>query len=289
VVLLLALVVLAQRLFVRPTHRTQKDQGGPVIVRKMLLPALWCLLAGFTAAPTAAAASDDPACRAQTPASVAACTRLARQDDPDGLYGLGMLYYEGIGVAVDYERSLHLVLKAAYLGNVYAQLQAGQAYANGQGTRQNFEEAYAWLLVARENGNSVAQQGLDVLDSRGAIPNSRRNQVVRRANEIYSEINDKRGFRYDEEQSEMPTSGLSEYCDLVMPTVESIIQLKRHDRPRSTAEQLMVGMTDPRAIAMMEGVIEWVWSSRVPDNDKRTVFKRMCLQKSPEVAFIFPG
>jgi hypothetical protein len=121
----------------------------------------------------AAGATDSENCTAQTAASLVACQRLADEGDPDGLFGLGMLYLEGNGVAQDYDKSFQLMLRAAQYGNEYAQFQVGQAYVNGQGTRRNYEEAYAWFLVARQNGNDLAQQGINFLTTNNAVKASR--------------------------------------------------------------------------------------------------------------------
>jgi hypothetical protein len=57
--------------------------------------------------------------------------------------------------------------------------------------------------------------------------------------------------------------------------------------PRSDAHQLMIGMTDKRAIEMMEGLINWVWSSNVPVGNMHEDFKSKCLIRSDEVGFMF--
>jgi len=49
----------------------------------------------------------------------------------------------------------------------------------------------------------------------------------------------------------------------------------------------MVGMTDPRAIKMMNGVIEWVWSVGISPEKMHKTFKAKCLSQSPDVGFMF--
>ena len=248
----------------------------------VLLISLW-----FVAISTAAGANDLAACKAQTFASFAPCQRLAAKENADGLFGLGMLYLEGKGVAQDYAKSFQLMLKAAQLGNEYAQFQVGQAYVNGQGTTRNYEEAYAWFLVAKENKNELAQQGIDFLTKNNAVKPSRLNVITQQANDLYASTKNKKGFKFDPKEGQMAVSGLTEFCDLAMPTVDSIIQLKKYGKPRSNAQQLMVGMTDPKAINMMNGVIEWVWSVGIPPDQMHDSFKGKCLKQSPEVGFMF--
>ena len=141
------------------------------------------LIAAFA---SAAQAGDFESCVAQTPNSFAACERLSSQGDADGLFGLGLLYLDvdGIGTPVDYDKSFKLMLKAAQLGHANAQLQVGQAYANGQGVRRNYNEGYAWLLASLKNGNPVAQQGIDFMRSNGMVKASQVSSIEKRAQQI---------------------------------------------------------------------------------------------------------
>lgn len=55
---------------------------------------------------------------------------------------LGLMYYEGKGVAQDYKEALKLYLSAADQGKAMAQLSLGFMYAAGQGVREDFVQAY---------------------------------------------------------------------------------------------------------------------------------------------------
>jgi len=232
-------------------------------------------------------AGDLVACRAQNSKSYIPCKKLADSGNPDGMFGLGLLLLEGIGVERNYNTSFKLMYKAAMLGHAPAQLQVGQAYLNGQGVKQDLETAYAWFLVAKENGNEIAQQGIDFMNRKGLISKSRMNIVTRKANDLYAKTRNKSGFRYDQSESSQPISGLQEYCDMVMPTVDAVILLKKHGKLRSDAQQLMIGMTDQRAIKMVEGVIDWVWSSKTRISNMHNDFRDKCLERSSEISFIF--
>lgn len=235
-----------------------------------------------------AMASDISLCKELNYQSYKPCERLSVAGDPDGQFGLGMLFLEGIGVAQDYAKSFELMYKAAMQGHAAAQLQVGQAYVNGQGVKKDHEEAYSWFLVSRENGNPIAEQGISFMDANRLIDQSRMSAITQRANDIYAKTTNKKGFQYDEKKSVQPVSGLVEYCDMVMPTVDGVINYKKYGKPRSEAQQLMIGMTDQRAIKMMNGVIEWVWNSNVSVDKMSAYFKRRCLAQSAEVDFIFP-
>lgn len=67
------------------------------------------------------------------------------------------------GVPNDLERSLKLNLEAATLGNYDAAFNAGLAYVNGSGTKENVEQAFRWYKLAAAAGNVLAQHNLAAL------------------------------------------------------------------------------------------------------------------------------
>jgi len=70
---------------------------------------------------------------------------------------LGNLYFVGLGVPQDYERSGQLYSEAAFSGQVSAQVNMGHIYANGLGVPMDGYLAYAWFNLARDNGSKIAQ------------------------------------------------------------------------------------------------------------------------------------
>jgi len=255
------------------------------IIMKLFIRAV-CFFAIFFIPPVQA--DDLQKCKTQNHNSFKACERLASRNNPDGQFGLGLLFLEGNGVKKDYQKSFELMHKASMQGHAAAQFQVGQAYVNGQGVKRNFEEAYAWFLVSKENGNSIASRGIDFMESKNLIKKPRMNAITQRANDIYASTANKKGFQYDDTESSQNVSGLAEYCDMVMPTVDSVITYKKYGKPQSEARQLMIGMTDKQAIKMMNGVINWVWNTNVPVNEMNRYFKNKCLGQNKEVSFMFP-
>ena len=59
-------------------------------------------------------------------------------------YNLGVMYYEGRGVAQNYQQALSWYQKAANQGVAGAQYNLGLIYATGQGVAQDFQQAKAW-------------------------------------------------------------------------------------------------------------------------------------------------
>jgi uncharacterized protein len=76
----------------------------------------------------------------------------ARQGHPDAQNNLGVMYENGEGVAKDYNEALKWYRKAAERGNKDAPNNVGVLYMTGVGVRRNYVKAYMWFSVA---GNDV--------------------------------------------------------------------------------------------------------------------------------------
>ena len=82
------------------------------------------------------------------------------------------------------------------LGHPFAQFEVGQAYLNGSGGKKDYEESYAWFLISKENGNLLAQKGIDHINKKNLINKHRSNLVIQRANDIYAKTKSKKGFDF---------------------------------------------------------------------------------------------
>ena len=69
---------------------------------------------------------------------------------------LGKMYYEGTGVAQNYNEAFKWYQKAADNGVTGAYTWLGVMYYNGQGVAQNYGEAFQWFQKAVDNGDAVA-------------------------------------------------------------------------------------------------------------------------------------
>ena len=76
---------------------------------------------------------------------------------------LGKMYYEGTGVAQNYNEAFKWYQKAADNGVTGAYIWLGVMYYNGQGVAQNYEKAFLWTKKAAENGAADAYVGLGVM------------------------------------------------------------------------------------------------------------------------------
>jgi WD40 repeat protein len=81
----------------------------------------------------------------------------------EGLYGLGLAYYQGMEGAPDYEMAFALFTQAADKGSIPAMFALGVMYENGQGTPVNMDEAVQWYVRASEGGMAQAQYWLGQL------------------------------------------------------------------------------------------------------------------------------
>lgn len=85
---------------------------------------------------------------------------LAEQGDPDGQFGLGLLYANGWGVDLNDDEALKWYGLAADQGHAEAAYNLGVMCANGWGVPQSDEEAFKWYSLAAERGFTAAQISL---------------------------------------------------------------------------------------------------------------------------------
>jgi len=73
---------------------------------------------------------------------------------------LGMLYYNGGSVPMDYTKAREWFEKAAAQGDAGAQYNLGVLYDFGKGVPQNYEKARQWYETAAAQGHAFAQNNL---------------------------------------------------------------------------------------------------------------------------------
>jgi hypothetical protein len=87
----------------------------------------------------------------------------AEQGDSRAQRELGMMYYLGQGMDVDYATAYDWLNKAALQGDDVAQMTVGVMYAEGQGVPQSRVQAHLWFSLSAQQGNSSAQYRLERL------------------------------------------------------------------------------------------------------------------------------
>ncbi len=76
---------------------------------------------------------------------------------------LGIMYYQGQGVEVDYAIAYSWLSKAADQGDDVAQTMLGVMYGEGQGVPQDRVKAHMWLSLGAQQGNTSAKFRLESL------------------------------------------------------------------------------------------------------------------------------
>lgn len=89
--------------------------------------------------------------------------KSAKKGYPKGQYAYGAMFVRGECREVDYNKALKWYEKAARNGHLQAQKQAGLCHIN---ITHNFEEAYAWLYVSSNRGDSESTEFLALANLR---------------------------------------------------------------------------------------------------------------------------
>ena len=91
----------------------------------------------------------------------------AQQGHFSAQYGLGVLYYDGKGVAQDYKEAVRWYQLAAAQGLAAAQYNLGYMYSNGQGVARDDKEAVRLFQLAAAQGLADAQFNLGIMYTNG--------------------------------------------------------------------------------------------------------------------------
>lgn len=90
----------------------------------------------------------------------------AEQGDPVAQFALGARYAQGDGVKQDYQEAVRWFTKAAEQGHVVAQATLGAYYWAGRGVQQDLTRAYFWSVLARAGGDEASKYRVAALTSR---------------------------------------------------------------------------------------------------------------------------
>jgi hypothetical protein len=92
--------------------------------------------------------------------------KLAEGGDIEALHNLGVMYYNGFGVQLDYRKALQCFLQAAEQGVAGSQNNVGFMYARGEGVPQDLVRAHMWFDIAAANGDQTASGNRAILATR---------------------------------------------------------------------------------------------------------------------------
>lgn len=104
---------------------------------------------------------------AQEAPDVQALIQKATEGDAEVQHNLGAMYCKGNGmVSQDYKKAFGWHVKAAKQGILKAQGMLGAMYSLGQGTPQDYKQAYAWFNLVAMRGDEDAMKGRDIVASK---------------------------------------------------------------------------------------------------------------------------
>ena len=95
---------------------------------------------------------------------------LAKAENADSEYYLGLMYVNGQGLSANAEEGSIWLLRAANRGNVKAQYLLGQMYINGIGISKSIQTGIRWHLTAARQGYPPAQFNMGSLYQQGKVP-----------------------------------------------------------------------------------------------------------------------
>ena len=87
----------------------------------------------------------------------------AEQGHAPAQFNLGLLYYHGRGVDVNYKKAIEWFEKAAEQGHANAQYNLGTMYDLGDGVDQDDSMAMRWYAKAAAQGHEHAQAKIDLI------------------------------------------------------------------------------------------------------------------------------
>lgn len=97
------------------------------------------------------------------PAAVTWYKRAAATNSPAALTNLGVIYRDGVGVEPDIDQAMNYLRRAAYLGDSFGQLAYAAYTINNAQNQAEFVEGVAFMRLAADGGNEIAQDNLTTL------------------------------------------------------------------------------------------------------------------------------
>jgi TPR repeat protein len=110
-----------------------------------------------------AAAPDVEAPKEDQQQKLAKYRKAAEQGDAAAQFIMGLVYFDGRGVAQDDRQAEAWYRKSAEQGYASAQVNLGLMYFFGRGVSKDDQQAVAWLRKAADKGNAFGQYGLGLV------------------------------------------------------------------------------------------------------------------------------
>jgi len=88
---------------------------------------------------------------------------LADQGGAAAQFNLGLMYYDGHGVPLDYAKAAEWFTKAAEQDYAKAQYDLGAMYGVGKGVKRDYVQAYKWLNLCAAKGDDRCAEQRDLI------------------------------------------------------------------------------------------------------------------------------
>jgi len=151
---------------------------------------------------------------------------LADEGNADAQFGLGLLYANGFGVAMNDDQALKWYGLAAGQSHADAQANLGVMHANGWGVPQSDEEALKWYSLAAEQGILAAQMAVAKMYASDFGPERNFVQAHKWFN-VASELGDyNAASKRDDLTARMPPEQIAEATDLAAAWLENFRTLQ---------------------------------------------------------------
>jgi TPR repeat protein len=90
--------------------------------------------------------------------------KAADQGEPKAIQNLGLAYLTGDGITRDVDEAEDLLARSARLGLPQSQFMLARLYITEEFSRQDYERAYAWLLVCKDRKIDQCVEELEKLE-----------------------------------------------------------------------------------------------------------------------------
>ena len=91
---------------------------------------------------------------------------LAEKGSAAAEFNVGLLYYDGHGVAQDFTEAAQWFERSADQGYAKAQYNLGEMYAVGKGVKRDYVQSYKWLSVCAAGGNANCSDHRDWVEKK---------------------------------------------------------------------------------------------------------------------------
>ena len=110
---------------------------------------------------------------------------LAKEGVSNAQYNVGLMYHNGLGTKQDFEQAFKWLLKSSEQGNLNSIRLISTMYALGNGIKKDFIKSYMWAKIGADNDDQNSKILLD------GLLKEMSNSEINKANALVQECNNK--------------------------------------------------------------------------------------------------